>query len=185
MQLRERGAHVDAQLRVEVRQRLVHEERARLAHDRASHRDALALSAGECRRPALEQLREPEQLGDLVDAASDLRLLRPADLQAVAEVVADAHVRVERVRLEDHRDVAVPRREVGDVAAADLDRALGDLLEAGDHAQQRRLPAARRPDEDDELAVVDLERDVVDRDDVAAEPLRDMGQADTGHAAMV
>ena len=61
----------------------------------------------------------------------------------------------------------------------------GDLLEAGDHAQQRRLPAAGRADEHDELAVVDLQRDVVDRDDVAAEPLRDMGQADTGHAAMV
>ena len=75
-------------------------------------------------------------------------------------------MRVERVRLEDHRDVAVPRREVGDVAAADLDRAFGDLLEARDHAQQRRLPAAGRPDEDDELAVVDLQRDVVDRDDV-------------------
>ena len=166
VQLRERSAHADAQLRVEVRERLVHEEGLRLAHDRPAHRDTLALSARECGRPSLEQLAEPEQLGHLVDAPSDLRLLRPADLQAVAEVVADAHVRVERVRLEDHRDVAVPGREVGDVAAADRDRAFGDFLEARDHAQQRRLPAAGRPDEDDELAVVDLERDVVDRDDV-------------------
>ena len=90
VQLRERCAHADAQLRVEVRERLVHEERLRLANDRAAHRDALALAAGERRRPALEQLREPEQLGDLVDAALDLRLLRPADLQPVAEVVANA-----------------------------------------------------------------------------------------------
>ena len=40
----------------------------RLAHDRAAHRDALALAARECGRPALEQLAEAEQLGHLVDA---------------------------------------------------------------------------------------------------------------------
>ena len=56
VELRERGAHPDAQLRVEVRERLVHQERLRLAHDRAAHRDALALAAGELRRLAVEQL---------------------------------------------------------------------------------------------------------------------------------
>ena len=67
MQLRERGAHPDAELRVEVRERLVHQERLRLAHDRAAHRDALALAAGELRRAPVEQLLEAEQLRDLVD----------------------------------------------------------------------------------------------------------------------
>ena len=38
----------------------------------------------------------------------------------------------------------------------------GHVLEAGDHPQQRRLAAAGRADEDEELAVGDLERDVVD-----------------------
>ena len=42
---RDLGPHLDAQLRVEVRQRLVHQERLRLAHDRPAHRDALALAA--------------------------------------------------------------------------------------------------------------------------------------------
>ena len=67
MQLRERRAHPDAQLRVEVRERLVEQERLRLADDRAAHRDALALAAGELRRPPVEELGEAEQLGDLVD----------------------------------------------------------------------------------------------------------------------
>jgi hypothetical protein len=39
-------ACVDAQRRVEVRQRLVEEEELRLAHDRAADRHALALAAG-------------------------------------------------------------------------------------------------------------------------------------------
>ena len=42
---RDLGAHLHAQLRVEVRQRLVHQERLRVAHDGPSHRDALALAA--------------------------------------------------------------------------------------------------------------------------------------------
>ena len=80
VQLRERGAHADAELRVEVRERLVEQERLRLANDRAAHRDALPLAAGELRRAALEQVDEPEQLGDLVDPARDLGLRRPRAL---------------------------------------------------------------------------------------------------------
>ena len=45
---------------------------------------------------------------------------------------------------------------------ADPDLALGDLLEPGDHPQRRRLAAARGPDEDHELAVGDLEIELVD-----------------------
>jgi hypothetical protein len=41
------GAGLQPQLRVEVRERLVHQEDLRLAHDRAAHRDALALAAGQ------------------------------------------------------------------------------------------------------------------------------------------
>ena len=67
VQPRELGAHRDAQLRVEVRERLVHQERLRLAHDRPAHRDALALAARERAGLAVEQLLEPERLRDLVD----------------------------------------------------------------------------------------------------------------------
>ena len=53
---RDLGAHLHAQLRVEVRQRLVHQERRRVAHDRAAHRHALALAAGEVGGLAVEVL---------------------------------------------------------------------------------------------------------------------------------
>ena len=46
--------------------------------------------------------------------------------------------------------------------AADAQLALGDVLEAHDHCEQRRLPAARRADEDEELAVADGEVGLVD-----------------------
>ena len=62
------GAHLHAQLGVEVRQRLVHQERLRRAHDRAAHRHALALAAGQVRRLALQVLLEVEDPRGLLDA---------------------------------------------------------------------------------------------------------------------
>ena len=46
--------------------------------------------------------------------------------------------------------------------AADAQLAVGDVLQPGDHVEGGGLPAAGRADEDDELAVGDLEVDVVD-----------------------
>ena len=75
------GARLDAQLGVEVRERLVHEEHGRLADDGAAERDALALATGELLRLAVEQLLELDGLGRLVDPPLDLGLGRLAQLQ--------------------------------------------------------------------------------------------------------
>jgi hypothetical protein len=94
-------------------------------------------------------------------------------------------VGVERVALEDHRDVALPRCELRHVAVADQDGARGRLFEAGDDPKQRRLAAPGRADEHHELAVLDLQLDVVDRDHATAELLRHVSERDAGHGAMV
>ena len=67
------GAGLHAQLGVEVRQRLVHEEDLRLADDRAAHGDALALAAGEGLGLAVEVRLEVEDLGGLLDALGGSR----------------------------------------------------------------------------------------------------------------
>ena len=83
-------AHGDAQLRVEVGERLVHQEGLRLAHDRAPHRHALALAARQLARLAVEHLGEAEDARHVLDAPADLVLAGLAQLQAEAEVAADA-----------------------------------------------------------------------------------------------
>ena len=70
LQLDELGARLHAQLRVEVRERLVHQVDLRVPDDRAAHRDALALAAGEVPRLAVEVRLEIEELRDLADALS-------------------------------------------------------------------------------------------------------------------
>ena len=78
-------------------------------------------------------------------ASSTRRLissLRMPQLQPERHVVEHAHVRIQRVVLEHHGDVAVARRHVVHHVAADPDLALGNLLEPRDHAQRRGLAAA-------------------------------------------
>ena len=57
--------------------------------------------------------------------------------------------------------LAPARGEVVHHRVADADLAAGDRFEAGEHPQRRRLAAAGRADEDDELAVCDLEVDAL------------------------
>ena len=121
-------ARLDAELRVEVGERLVHQEDRRLPRDRASDGHALPLATGELFRLALQQLREAEQLADLVHATLDLGLGHPAELETERHVVVDAHVRIERVVLKDHRDVAVLRRDVVHQTLADEDVAARLIL---------------------------------------------------------
>ena len=71
-------------------------------------------------------------------------------------------MRIERVVLEHHRDVALARRHVVHHLVVDGDFASGHRFEPGDHAENRALAAAGRPDQHDELAVGDLEVDAVD-----------------------
>ena len=66
------GAHLRAQLRVEVRQRLVHEERLGLADHRPPHGDPLALPSRELPRPPRQLLVELEDARHAPDTLVDL-----------------------------------------------------------------------------------------------------------------
>src|SRR6516225_767933 len=133
-----------------------------MAHNGAPQRDALALAAGKLARLPLEHFADTKDIRRLPHALLDLALSELAHLQAERHIVVHAHVRVERVVLEHHGDVAVHRRELIDYVAVDRDIAGADGLEPGDHAERRRLAAAGRADKDHEFLVADLQIDVFD-----------------------
>ena len=70
------------------------------------------------------------------------------------------------------------RRQADDVLAADQDLACRRILVAGDHAQDRGLAAAGRPEQAAIGAVGNLEIDAVDGLDDAVEALDDAGELD-------
>ena len=107
-------------------------------------------------------LGQVEDLRRGLNALADLGLRNSRDLEREAHVVRDGHVGVQRVGLEHHRDVAVLGLNVGDVAVANPDLALVDVLEAREHAQRRGLSAARGANENEELTVFDEDVELVD-----------------------
>jgi hypothetical protein len=162
MQFLDLGAHLHAKLRVQIRQRLVEQEHLRHPDDRATHRDALPLPTGKLTRIAIEIGLEAEDIGGLGDVLRDLVLGFLREHQRERHVVAHRHVRIERVILEHHRDVALLRRNAVDHPPADGNLAAADFLQPGDHAQKGRLAATRRSDQHAELAVGDFDVDAAD-----------------------
>ena len=151
------GSRLGTELCIEIRERLVHEEHARSAHQRPGERDPLLLAPGELPRLAVEHLGDAEQLGHPLRLAVPRVAVEPERLEREPDVSSHGHVRVQRVALEHHRDVAALGVDVVDDLIADRDRAFVGPFEPGDQSQYGRLAAARRSEEDEELAVDDLE----------------------------
>ena len=100
--------------------------------------------------------------------ASRSAFLTPAILSGKAMFCRDGQVRVERVVLEDHRDVALLRRQVGDVAVADEDAPASTSSRPASMRSAVVLPEPGRADQHHELAVLDVEVERVDRRRVGA-----------------
>ena len=167
----ELAPHLEAELGVEVRERLVEEQHPRLDGQRAGDRHPLLLAAGELARIARLILRELHQLEHPAHALSDLRSGPAAQRQAEGDVVEHGQVREQRVVLEDHAEPAALGRQVIDRASIEPDLAARGRKQPGQQVQRGGLAAARRPQEGDELAAVYVERELVEHR-AGAEALR-------------
>jgi hypothetical protein len=87
----------------------------------------------------------------------------PTDLEGVLDVIAHRHVRVEGVALEHERHVTILRLERNDALSVDADVAPVELFEPCEHPERGGLAAAARPEEDEELAIGDVEREAAHR----------------------
>ena len=137
-----------AQPGVERRERLVEQHDLGIGGEGARERDALALAAGQLVRVVAGAVGEADELEALGHAL--------APLGAEADVAGHRQVREQRAVLEDHADPPVlgldPHAVAGHGAARDRHAARVGLLEAGDHAQQRGLARAARPEQGHQLA---------------------------------
>ena len=126
-------------------------------------------------------LGEVEDRRRVTHPSVDLALLDLGQPQGESHVGSHCHVRVKGIALEDHRDVPLLRRQVVYDPAPDPDGSGRDLLETGQHPQRSRLAAARRPDEDHQLAIADRQVDVLDRLGSVRIPFRYASQLDLSH----
>ena len=173
-------AHVDAKLCVEVRERLVEQEDARLSNQRATHRHALALAAGELARPAIQKMLDLQRLGDLRHRLVALGLRHAAHLHAERHVLRDRHIGIERVGLKHHRDVALGGVQIVDRVAVDANVAGADRFKPRDRVEKRRFSAARRADQNEKAALVERKVDAL-QDLQRAEALAQAIDFEKGH----
>ena len=161
----------DLELVVQVAERLVHQQDLGPEREGARQRDALLLAAAQRgHRPFLHAV-EAEQRQHFLHASADrvaVELLH-ALAQRERDVLVHVHVRPDRVGLEHHGDGtavggderAAPDREHGGSINGDV--ALVRLLQPGDRTQHGRLAAAAWAEQHEELALCDIEVDVLQR----------------------
>jgi hypothetical protein len=152
-------AQVDAHLGVERRQRLVEQQDGGLDSQRAGQRHALLLTARELVRVVVDARRQADELEQLRGTGAALVARDLAHAQPELDVLAGRHVGEQAVGLEHHAHVALAGRHRNDVAAVDQQLATGRLFEPGDDTQRRGLATAAGPEQRDQLAGLDLERE--------------------------
>src|SRR5882757_253973 len=183
----ELAAHLVAQLRIEVRERLVEQQQPRLVHDRARERDPLLLAAGQPRCRTLLKAIKIDNRERAPYAIRDLGLGIAALLghrERERHVLGDRHVRPDRIGLKHHADRALLDRHIythlgiEQRAAFDRDDALVRCLEPRDAAQGRGLAATRRPEQREERAGLEREARVADAArDLVGRIVEDLGQS--------
>ncbi len=174
--------------RVDGAERLVHQHHRRVGGERAGDADALLLAAGQLVGVAPgEGLRvERHHLEQLHRARARLAFVPAQELRHDADVLLDRHVGEQADLLDDVADRAaqLDRVGIGRILAGDEDAAGGRLDDPVDHLERRRLAAAGRPQQDADLALAELEVDVVDGDERAAGRVEDLGEVfEADHAA--
>ena len=157
----DRLAHAVNADRVEPRERLVEEERRRVADQAAGDDDLLPHAA---RQFAGQRPLFPCQL-QFVDQRprAAIEVLDAVEPRDEPQMLLDGEV-LEEVRLVRHeRQSSLRRDRVGDdVMTVDRDAAGRGSQNAGERTQRGRLPRAVRTDQSDDLAAGGRERKVVD-----------------------
>ncbi len=128
-----------AQLVVEVDQRLIQQQQLGFLDQRARQRRTLLLAAGQFGRGTLQIRSDVQAVGHAHHAGADLCLRYALDAQRRGDVLIDGKGWIIDKLLVHHRQIAMPHRDAGHVAAIGDDAPGARFVQARHHAHQRRL----------------------------------------------
>ncbi|MNS94377.1 hypothetical protein D3C72_1285920 [compost metagenome] len=152
--------------RVDRTEGLVHQQHRRIGRQRADHADALLLPARQLARVAAEHQAgiELHHRHQLARALAALLLVPAEQARHHHDVLFDGHVREQADLLDHIADLAAQGHAVdaAGVLALDAHGARGRLDQPVDHLQRGGLAAARRAEEDADLAARHRQRHGVD-----------------------
>src|ERR1700733_522842 len=119
------------------------------------------------RHGAIEQFGDSQNASGFLHARLDLGALHAHRDQRKGDISSHIHVRIEREELEYESDVAGRGALERNILARQQNATRGRQFQPRDHAQGGRLAAAGRTEQAKELAVLDGEVRVLDRDEIA------------------
>ena len=152
--------------RVDVPRRLVRQQDHRPVDERPGHRHPLLLAAGELVGHPVVLAFQPDQVHHLGDDLADEPARLPDHLEGEGHVLVNVLVGQQPEVLEHAADPAaqirdLPVGEAGEILAGHVNLAVARLLLLEDQPQERRLARARGSDQEDELTLLDVDRDVL------------------------
>ncbi len=118
-------------------------------------RPKLLLSAGKLAGQLLLLALEADKRQRVVDPVCGLRTGDALHGKPEADILAHAHMRKQRVALENHAEAARFRLQLVDAPVAETDFAARQFEQAGDAVERGGLPATGRAEKRDELARLD------------------------------
>ena len=166
LQAHEFGLHLAADQRIERRERLVEKPDFRLDRERARNADALLLAAGKFGGKPLLAALEAHEIDHLPRAGLALFPADALDEQREGHVVEHVQMRQQREVLEHHAHLVAADLDqlvlagAQQILAVENEFAHRRFDQPRQAAHQRRLARARKPHDDEDLALAHLERGV-------------------------
>src|SRR5579871_5768883 len=153
---------------IDARSRLVEEKHGRLVQDRAPERETLLPAAREKSGEAGSAFFDPGHFQHIGFALGAAGLRNAVDAAEEIDVLFHSEVVVEREFLRHVPDVMLDGFRLGhDVESADRGGAGGWQKQSAEHADGGGFSGAVRSEEAEDFAAPDVERDVVDGEEVA------------------
>ena len=157
--------HDVAGLRIERRERLVHQQHVRVRHQRARQTDPLLHAAGQLVRVMVLEAGQPDHVDEPLAGFAPCVALHAPQLEAELDVAHHRPPRQQTELLEHHGAVLAGS---GDGIAVDRHLARVGRDQPEQDVEERALAAARRTDDGNELAFLDDDVETVERGDRCA-----------------
>jgi len=164
---KELAVHAAAGLRIEPRERLVHQQDLRLADKAARERDAAAHAAGQLVRIGLLEPAEPDQIEHRARAPQAFGRRHGARFERERDVPDRHPPRQQAIVLEHVADVAPVHRGVGPLPHHDHPAGVGKDETRG-HVEKRGLARTGRTENGDDATDAHIETDVAQNLETAA-----------------
>ena len=160
-------AQVNPHLGVQRRQRFIQQQQTGIGGNRTRQRDALLLAAGQLGGVFAALFGQADQFQQLGHTGLDFGFAAAGILQTERNVLFNRQVGEQRVGLEHNAKIPHRRGQVRHVLAVLNNSAACLQVKPGNGAQQGGFATARRAKETNKFALVDVQRDVFQRQKIA------------------